>query len=417
MPVIVTVTMPVVAVVLAVSVKALVAVAGFGLNDAVTPLGRPEADKLTLLLKLFWGVRVMVLGPLAPCAIVTLLGAAESVKSGMKTGFTVTVSATVVLFDKLPEVPVMITVTVPVEAVLLAVRAKELVFVVLVGLKEADTPLGRPEADKLTMPLKPFCGVTVIVLVPVAPCAMVRLLGDAEIVKFGTGIGFTVRETVAVFDKLPEVPVTVTVTVPVADVLLAVSVNVLVLVVLVGLREADTPLGRPEADKLTLPLKPFCGVRVIVLVPVAPCVMLRLLGDAEIVKFGTGIGFTVREIVVALDKLPEVPVMVTVTVPLADVLLAVSVNVLVLVVLVGLNEADTPLGKPEADKLTLPLKPLCGVTVMVLVALAPCVIVKLLGDTESTKLGVGEDPGQLLTKLAALRVPIPVAKSHPVVAG
>ena len=54
---------------------------------------------------------------------------------------------------------------------------------------------------------------------------------------------------------------------------------------------------------------------------------------------------------------------------------------------------------------------------IVLVPLAPCVIVKLLGDTESTKVGVGEDPGQLLTKLAALRVPIPVAKSHPVVAG
>ena len=95
----------------------------------------------------------------------------------------------------------------------------------------------------------------------------------------------------------------------------------------------------------------------IVLVPLAPCVMLRLLGDAEIVKFGTGMGFTVREIVVAFDKLPEVPVMVTVTVPLADVLVAVSINVLVLVVLVGLKEADTPLGRPEADKLTLPLKP------------------------------------------------------------
>jgi hypothetical protein len=125
----------------------------------------------------------------------------------------------------------------------------------------------------------------------------------------------------------------------------------------------------------------------------------------------------VREIVVELDKLPEVPVMVTVTVPVADVLVAVSVSVLIRVVLVGLKEADTPLGRPEADKLTLPLKPPCGVTVMVLVALVPCVIVKLLGDAESAKLGVGEDPGQLLTKLAALRVPIPVAKSHPVVAG
>ncbi len=81
-------------------------------------------------------------------------------------------------------------------------------------------------------------------------------------------------------------------------------------------------------------------------------------------------------------KLPDVPVMVAVTVPVAAVLLAVSVNVLVLVVLLGLNDAVTPLGRPDADKLTLPLKPFCGVTVMVLAPLAPCAIVKLLGDAE-----------------------------------
>jgi len=86
------------------------------------------------------------------------------------------------------------------------------------------------------------------------------------------------------------VPVTVTVTVPVIAVLLAVSVNVLVPVVLFGLKEAVTPLGRPEADKLTLPLKPFCGLTVIVLVPLAPCSMLRLLGDAEREKLGAAIG-------------------------------------------------------------------------------------------------------------------------------
>ena len=89
-----------------------------------------------------------------------------------------------------------------------------------------------------------------------------------------------------------------------------------------------------------------------------------------------------RETVVVLVKLPEVPVMVTVTFPVVAVLLAVSVNVLVLAVLLGLNDAVTPLGRPDADKLTLPLKPFCGVTVMVLAPLAPCLIVKLLGDAE-----------------------------------
>ena len=61
-----------------------------------------------------------------------------------------------VVFVKLPEVPVMVTVNVPVVAVLFAVRVSVLVLVVLLGLKDAVTPVGRPEADKLTLALKPF---------------------------------------------------------------------------------------------------------------------------------------------------------------------------------------------------------------------------------------------------------------------
>ena len=98
-----------------------------------------------------------------------------------------------------------------------------------------------------------------------------------------------------------------------------------------------------------------------------------------------GIVRTVKEIVVVLVMPPEVPVMVTVAVPVVAVLLAVSVRVLalVLVALVGLNEGVTPLGKPDADKATLPLKPFCGATAMVLVPLEPCVKVRLFGDAES----------------------------------
>lgn len=192
-----------------------------------------------------------------------------------------------------------------------------------------------------------------------------------------------VREMVVVLVSVPEVPVIVTVTVPVVAVPLAVSVNVLVFVVLEGLNDAVTPLGRPDADKATLPLKPLSGFTVIVLAPLEPCVMVRLLGEAERVKFGGG--FTVRESVVELDRFPDEPVMVTVAAPVVAVPLAVSVKVLVPVVLMGLNEAVTPLGKPEADKLTLPLKPPCGLTVMLLVPLAPWMMVKLFGDAESAK--------------------------------
>jgi hypothetical protein len=49
--------------------------------------------------------------------------------------------------------------------------------------------------------------------------------------------------------------------------------------------------------------------------------------------------------------------MVIVAAPDVAVPLAVSVNVLVLAVLLGLNDAVTPLGVPDADKLTLPVKP------------------------------------------------------------
>ncbi len=80
---------------------------------------------------------------------------------------------------------------------------------------------------------------------------------------------------------MPEVPVIVTVAGPVVVVLLALSVTVLLLVVLSGLKDAVTPLGRPDADRLTLALKPFLGVTVIVLVPLEPRVMVTLVGDAE----------------------------------------------------------------------------------------------------------------------------------------
>ena len=99
---------------------------------------------------------------------------------------------------------------------------------------------------------------------------MVKLVGVAERLKLGAGTEFTVSDNVVELVKLPEVPVTVTVVVPVVAVLLAVKVSVLVLVALLGLNEALTPLGKPETDRLTLLLNPFCGVMVMVLVALAP---------------------------------------------------------------------------------------------------------------------------------------------------
>ena len=110
-----------------------------------------------------------------------------------------------------------------------------------------------------------------------------------------------------------------------------------------------------------------------------------------------------RERIVVLVKLPDEPAMVTVTVPVTAVLLAVRVNVLVLAVLAGLNDAVTPVGKPDADKLTLPLKPFSGVTVMVLALLAPWAIVALLDEVERVKFG-GGGPGVVSDTLSKVAV-------------
>lgn len=260
-----------------------------------------------------------------------------------------------------PEVPVIVTVTVPVVAVPLALSVNVLVLVALAGLNDAVTPLGRPDADNATVLLKPLRGFTVMVLEPVEPCVIVRLLGEAVSEKFGGGL--TVRESVVEPDRLPDEPVMVTVAVPVTAVALAVSASVLVPVVLVGLNAAVTPAGKPDADKLTVPLKPFSALMVIALVPLAPWTIVKALGDVESVKFPWG--FTLRERVVVLVKVPDVPVMVIVKEPGTAVPLAEKVKRLLAVAGFVPNEALTPFGTPDADRVTLPAKPLRGLTEIV----------------------------------------------------
>lgn len=91
---------------------------------------------------------------------------------------------------------------------------------------------------------------------------MLTLFVDAERLK--SGAAFTVRLTVVVCVRLPDVPVMVTVLVPGAAVPVAENVRALVVVVEAGVKVAVTPLGRPDAVKATLPVKPFFGVTVIV---------------------------------------------------------------------------------------------------------------------------------------------------------
>lgn len=101
---------------------------------------------------------------------------------------------------------------------------------------------------------------------------------------------------------------------------------------------------------------------------------------------------TVRARVVVAVRLPEVPVMVTVVgPPVAAEPLAVSVSVLVVpAVGFGLNPAVTPLGRPDAARLTSPVNPPTSASVMMSVPPAPPGVIVILPDAaESVKVGVG----------------------------
>ena len=97
---------------------------------------------------------------------------------------------------------------------------------------------------------------------------------------------------------------------------------------------------------------------------------------------------TVSEMVVVAVVEPEVPVIVTVDVPVVAVLLAVSVSTLVLVAGLVPNAAVTPLGRPEAASVTEPVNPPTSVTVMVSVAVLPCVMARVDAEGARVKLGV-----------------------------
>ena len=95
----------------------------------------------------------------------------------------------------------MVTVEVPVAAVALAVKVTELVEVVGLVPKLAVTPKGKPEADRVTLPVNPPEGVTVMVLLALLPCVTETLDGEAESVKFGDDAGGGKTQLFAAFEN------------------------------------------------------------------------------------------------------------------------------------------------------------------------------------------------------------------------
>jgi hypothetical protein len=96
------------------------------------------------------------------------------------------------------------------------------------------------------------------------------------------GTAITVKATVVVWaGKAPETPLMLIFASP--DVAVAVAVKVTTLVEVVGLvlKAGVTPDGNPKADNVTAPVKPPEGVILIVLLPLAPWLIVKLAGDAE----------------------------------------------------------------------------------------------------------------------------------------
>jgi len=127
------------------------------------------------------------------------------------------------------------------------------------------------EQVRLTVPVNPFDGVTVIAAVfPVdAPGAMLSKELPPPPPKVGSAV--TVNATVVNAVSEPLVPVIGTVAgTPAVAVLAAVSVSTLDPAAGFVPNEAIIPLGSPLAESVTLPLNPFAAVAVIVSVMLPP---------------------------------------------------------------------------------------------------------------------------------------------------
>ena len=146
---------------------------------------------------------------------------------------------------------------------------------------------GEGDDVRVTVPVNPLTGATVIVDVPDAPVFVATLVGLALTVK-----SMKVKVTAELRVREPLVPMIVIGKMP-ADTELQEKVAVAAAgggdrLTLAGLiAPQDNPVGRGAKLRLTVPMNQFNGVTVMVELAVTPALTLRLVGLATIVKSRT----------------------------------------------------------------------------------------------------------------------------------
>lgn len=151
----------------------LVPVVGLASSTAVTPVGRPEMDKVTAPANPVTSSTLMVSLALAPWAIDSVAAEAQSEKPA---DVEVTVTEMDVVAVVLPEVPVTVMVAVPVAALLA-------VIVSVLPLTVAVTPVFELVAVRVTVPVKLPVSVTVMASVTLVPGAKLSVAAAGVSVK------------------------------------------------------------------------------------------------------------------------------------------------------------------------------------------------------------------------------------------
>jgi hypothetical protein len=294
-----------------------------------------------------------------PAVTVCVEGATPIEKSA--TGAAVTTKLVVAEWVRAPLVPVTVRVDVAAGVVVLVVTVivEDPLVAIVGGEKLAEAPVGKPLALSVTVPVNPFRAPMVTVYVVELPAVTVCVEGATPIEKSATGAAVTTRLVVAEWLKAPLVPVTVRVDVAAGVVVLVVTVIVEVplAVTVVGLKLAEAPVGNPLALSVTTPVNPFRAPIVTVYVVELPALTVWEAGDAEREK--SGADATTRLEVAECVRLPLVPVIVSVEVPVGvvPVVVTVIVEVPLVVTVAGEKLALAPVGRPLALSVTVPVNP------------------------------------------------------------